>query len=506
MLATGLSKWSECAEISDYFKFNERIEFGGAENNAGPVTPHDGVFLKDVSYVRWTLMKRLPPPIAAIVASFSLVAILAVAVPAQAQVLARNPGFNPTFRAPRLLDRTGGPQQGVDYVVESPGVAVSGSRVGSPPVPPGYVPWEQRMGAPRMGTPRLASMAAADAEEIAPGMAHKAEGAIAPVPEGAVIDEHGVMLVDPMARGCHSCGIDGPACGHGCATCGFEDDETDCCLIPCPSFRNFTFFAGTQGFTNPGNQAAQGSFGFNEGIAWGAPIRIRGCDTGIGAQVGIRATQSNFSGSDPNLTINQRNQTFVTLGLFRRVDWGLQWGVVYDYMQDKYWYNIDLQQIRGEISWLYPCEHELGFWFAASTDDSTYVSTNTASTAPPVSTWQATDLYAFFYRRRFDDCGGGWARVFGGWTGDGDGLLGFDMWMPMTDRVSFQVDATYLIPNQGTEDFQDPDGSAVFNEAWNLSFNLVWHPRCTARRGGYYRPLLNVANNGSFIVNRVPNP
>jgi hypothetical protein len=212
-------------------------------------------------------------------------------------------------------------------------------------------------------------------------------------------------------------------------------------------------------------------------------------------QAGLQGVFSNFSGA--NFTEDRRNQLFLTAGLFRRSDWGLQGGVVYDYLRDEWYANISLSQIRGEISWVYPCRHEWGFWFTASNDSQ--------SSASPIGEgavdfWDPTDLYAFFYRQRMDQLPGGQWRFFAGWTENSDGLIGADSELPLTARLSLDSAFTYLIPNESRQQ----DGSE--QEGWNLAVHLVWYPRGnTAARpcGDYYRPLFRVADRGSFFVDRL---
>ena len=117
-------------------------------------------------------------------------------------------------------------------------------------------------------------------------------------------------------------------------------------------------FGGVQGFTGPANRGGSGSFGFHEGFNWGLPLG------GLAWQWGANWTQNNFDGSI--FTADQRNQILLTAGLFRRVDWGLQGGVVVDYLHDDWYTTANLLQLRGELSWVYPYAHELGFWFATS--------------------------------------------------------------------------------------------------------------------------------------------
>ena len=119
-----------------------------------------------------------------------------------------------------------------------------------------------------------------------------------------------------------SCSADGNCMGAGC----MDGSCADCCLVPCGTFPtgNLELSFGVQGFTGPANyqhRSGSGSFGINEGLNWGIPIPGFQC---LGGQVGFRATHSNLSGAE--FTNETRNQAFVTAGLFRRVDVGLQGG------------------------------------------------------------------------------------------------------------------------------------------------------------------------------------
>lgn len=288
----------------------------------------------------------------------------------------------------------------------------------------------------------------------------------------------------PMADGC---------CGETttCDSCG----NAHGCLIPCPTFslRNIEWFGGVQGFTGPMNQGNAGSFGFHYGLNWGAPLP---CTPGgaLGMQAGFRGVSSNYSGS--NLTPDTRNQQFVTAGLFRRVDWGLQGGVVFDYMHDEWYYDASLTQVRGELSWVYPACHELGFWFAARGRDDT-VTTNqlvNGQLAQGTATMEPYDLFAFFYRRRFEGLGGGAGRIYGGFTGNSDGLIGADIKLPLNENWALQSGFTYVIPDESNKQ------TAYYEEAWNVGITLVWYPGQRKSVGNdYFRPLFDVADNGSFI-------
>jgi hypothetical protein len=276
----------------------------------------------------------------------------------------------------------------------------------------------------------------------------------------------------------------------------FVDGACDTgCLVPCCGLPtgSLEVFSGVQAFTGPVNRGGSGSFGFHQGVNWGMPLtNVNDC---LAAQIGFRATESNLSGAA--FTNDSRFQGFVTAGLFRRVDCGLQGGVVIDWMSDSWYRETDLTAIRGEASWVYGGVHDLGFWFTAHSKSDTVVSTfDPAGTA--VETWQPTDLYAFFYRMKFGPCDDGMARLFAGWTGDSDGLIGIDARIPLSNTWSLETNFAYLIPQQGAGTGLNAGHT---QESWNISMALVWYPgRLWGNYDQYARPLLRVADNGTFMV------
>ena len=254
-------------------------------------------------------------------------------------------------------------------------------------------------------------------------------------------------------------------------------------------------FAGVQGFAGPLNRGSTGSFGFHQGMNWGTPLPLLFGDA-VAGQLGVRAVQSNFRGAE--FTSDERRQVFVTGGLFRRVDWGLQGGVVLDYLHESWYLDADFVQIRGELSWVFPGHHELGFWFTSSNQTETVVSSfaTGASDLPRTETYAATDLHAFFYRFRADDCGGLTGRIFAGFTGQSDGLLGADWTLPLRDTWALRSNFTYLIPQEGR------GAGGHMEDSWNVGLSLVWRPGGGFARHQYFRPLLEVASNGTFFVDR----
>ncbi|MEZ6113974.1 MAG: DUF6666 family protein [Pirellulaceae bacterium] len=306
--------------------------------------------------------------------------------------------------------------------------------------------------------------------------------------DGGIIHEGG--WGEPVCGGCGECDM---CCAPVCWPC------LPC--LPCLPINpeNLALNAGVFGATGPrnfagGTRTGTASFGFMEGANWGSPVP---CFGGLGMQFGFNATQSNLSGAQ--FTDERHRQVFVTGGAFRRVDCGLQAGLVVDYLHDEWYSTLNLTQFRGEASWVYPGSHELGFWFTASLNNDRSDSITQIGTAAPVTTseaWQATDLFAFFYRYR-DPCTGGNGRLFAGFTGASDGLIGADVELPITDTIAVRSAFTYLVPEQG------PRAAGPQEEGWNLGINIVWRP--CGRLGGcsdYYTPLFTAADNGTFMIDR----
>ncbi len=370
--------------------------------------------------------------------------------------------------------------------------ALMHTRSGAARIPTGYRPAHLRL-------------AADEAEIVAEGIVNEGyaggDGYVegAPLDEGVVIDNsapveefgewdnawddnavyddgYGDEYYDEC--GCGACG-NGGACGGGLGAFGFN-------------LQDASIFAGVHGFRGPSNLGSTGSFGFHEGFNFGMPLALFP-NSGAGFQVGARFLQSNLNGAD--FTTEQRRQSFVTLGVFRRSDFGLQGGLAVDILRDRWYDSVDLTQIRGEFSWLFANMHEWGYWFTTSDSDDSSISPTDGTTT---INWSPTSLHAFFYRRRMSLVPGGQLSLYAGFSGDEDGLIGTKAYLPITGAIAMQTDFIYLTPSQGT-----PTGGTA-NEGWNLGLSLVWRlgndSQCTSP--SYYRPMFDVADNGTFMVDQ----
>lgn len=259
---------------------------------------------------------------------------------------------------------------------------------------------------------------------------------------------------------------------------------------------------GTTAFSNPtnflttGTNAAgqiEGSFGFQEGFNFGGCVPGLLCGQ-LGGQLGLRAIQSQLNG---NVAGNDaRNQLFATGGVFRRVDYGVQGGLVVDYLHDDWLTVVDLSQLRGELSFaLSPC-HTAGMRFTSALNTHQSSTRLATQTTPVAISLTALDSYRFFYRCGLGDEGRATAELNAGFTEDRDALLGAMLSAPLHGAVGIAATTTYLIPHSGAQ-------PAYATESWNIGVALVWTPcRPFGTGRDYYRPLFEVADNGSLLTKR----
>lgn len=304
-----------------------------------------------------------------------------------------------------------------------------------------------------------------------------------PEPSCGII-EPGCGCAEPV------CGV--PGCGDGvsCGSCvGLPGPDYWCFPVCLPRFKDLSVWAGVQGFRGPRDFVPAGqsnsNFGFNEGfnLSGRAPL-IGLVFPQLSYQLGYRAVQSRLHGTLS--TAEERSQQFFTGGFFRRVHTGLQFGAVFDLMDDNLDTDIDLHQVRYEISLKSPKGREIGFWSTSGTN----------SQLSDGVVWEAVNQYAVFYRCNFGKSYE--ARFWGGGSDDSEGLFGAEFFAPLSDRWSLQSGFNYLITDQQN----GPAG--VQEESWNIGVNLVWHLGRNARRGcrSPYRPLFSVADNGWMFTDR----
>lgn len=301
------------------------------------------------------------------------------------------------------------------------------------------------------------------------------------IPATEEIILEGDVFIDGGSDSC--CG----SCDTGCGCGGYG--HPNCGMFLHALFSRSEIFAGVQGYKGPLDVGDNGNFGFHQGFNIGVPLLP---SIGLGGQIGGTWTQSDLSGYtvDGFESTDARYQSFFTLGLFQRAteccNW--QWGLAVDWLHDEWLEDVDLQQLRGEVGYRFSNCHEFGFWFTTS-DDTDEVSNRAFDV-----TVETTDLYAFYYR--INTCEGNEFRLWAGWSGNSDGLLGGDFQMPINDSFALRGGVNYLIPNEG-------DGfEGTSQESWNVGISFVWYPKCRARTAvcDPFNPLLRPADNSTFMV------
>lgn len=325
-----------------------------------------------------------------------------------------------------------------------------------------------------------------------------------PMPEslgpGEIIESDGGEIIEGMpGEMIDDANFDGSG---GCGSCG-GDCEDGCCLLSCPKCppgcipaptlpNNLDILAGVQGFKGPLDQGHNGNFGFHEGFNVGGHVWLTKC---MSYQFGGTWTQENFHGSRTlgSYRDETRQQIFGTAGLFIRADSCLPWqgGVVVDWLHDEYVVEYNVGQIRAELSRVGCFGNEFGFMGAFRIkEDNVNLGTGEFQ---GVATLQTVDQFCLFVRTHFDNCGEG--RLWGGATGDGDGIFGGDYRIPLSDSFLLQGNFNYLITRNGDDEGQR-------DEAWGISLELVFQPFCRARRSmsDRNRPLFNVADNARLFV------
>ncbi len=320
------------------------------------------------------------------------------------------------------------------------------------------------------------------------------EGGATSVQEGEIIETPQprgsfggtVMESGPVGSGCSDCGSNaGPEVGGdwfdgGCADCGSSPgDPCDCprprCWIDCLGglYRNSEFFIGAQAYQGYGLEN-DGGFGFHAGFNTGMPLNWLTCGL-FSAQVGANAVYADLASENNGVT---REQVFYTAGLFRRVDYGLQGGVVADVLDASSEFDPRVVQVRGELSWAYPSNYLFGFRFARNVQDDVEDQQEILR--------RSIDYYRFFFQT--PGCNGGFSEIEAGWTEDGNGLIGSRFDIPFTTCWALRSGFTYVIPDES-----DRDG-------WNIYLGMSFRPRGFGWYDFYHRPMFDVADNGTMML------
>ena len=337
------------------------------------------------------------------------------------------------------------------------------------------------------------------------------------VSHGVVMDHSygGEVVSESYGGSGGGCDCGGGGCSDGsCGSVGESFFDGDCCgRGGCPPgpcyltqfgqvFKNAEYFGGFNAFrTNLFNApdgsglADDNSHGLYAGLNMGVPLCRLTCGF-LSGQFGVRTVNTNFNGA--RFTDDDRNQVFLTAGLFRRVDYGLQFGSVVDYLREEWFANSDLIQIRSEVSYVWQNGTSLGFRFArnAQDDPTSGDFNNVPFTNNLVST---NEWFRFFARHEM--ARGGYGEVFGGYSETDQGIVGLDLDFPITNRLAFQSNFVYYIADDDVPANQGFIGGDP-NDAFNVSVGFALRPGGRKYYRNYERPLFDVADNGTMTILR----
>jgi hypothetical protein len=256
---------------------------------------------------------------------------------------------------------------------------------------------------------------------------------------------------------------------------------------------------GTGGLTNSFGTVV----GFNTGFGLGGS-RIRGQ---VGASYGIYDFEGRLRlvpGEDED---EVEEQVFFTTGIYKRGDMlhdcdPISWGLVGDIFYADHWgvnaNEIDLAQLRGIFGYALSEWTEVGVWgtFHVNDDRAAVTVAGAPGVLRPIRAMNQANAYV----KRNTEFGAditGYVGVLDNATiGDWQfGLLGH---APISCNWSVYGNFNYVVPSAAA----GPEGSG--EEQFNISFGLAYYfggkarsPSVTGQAG---LPLLNVANNGSFLV------
>jgi len=227
--------------------------------------------------------------------------------------------------------------------------------------------------------------------------------------------------------------------------------------------------------------------GVRLGVNWGYPLWD---ECGLGVQLGTAAMFANFNGRE-FAGDDDRFQSFTTAGLFQRHN-GFHWALAHDFLLDDYDLRYNLHQWRGQIGCEVTPNDEVGIWAATADNgdrDDLFLPGPRGVGAAPVVVEEHRDPITqgnLFWRHLW-----GHDTATRVWVGVADGhggcVVGGDARAPLGDMIALVAEASLLS-----------------DEIWSLSIGIAVYPSRTSRQANYnrYAPLLPVANNGTFAVDR----
>lgn len=259
-------------------------------------------------------------------------------------------------------------------------------------------------------------------------------------------------------------------------------------------FDNLSLFLGLDGSKGPDDLGINADFGLRGAFNWGLPVWE---NHGLGVQVGSAINYAN--NALPTLkSINgtsDRVQSFTTVGIFQRTDFGLNWGVGYDFLAEDYYKSLTFGQWRGQIGHQIGANDEVGVWTAIRSFGDAARAAGQSFTLKPITQGN------LFWRHVWSN-----ETVTRLWVGLAEEhgrfvlgapanpsahhpfVFGADLYVPLTDHFALFGEANFITPN---------DTGTI-----TATLGIAFFPGGRAKSAGRNRfaPLLPVANNPTFGI------
>jgi len=372
------------------------------------------------------------------------------------------------------------------------GGAIAGAALAGSPVPP-----------PRLDNSAKRVSLAHEFADAQPAESHSAKDLDVP-PAPRVTSKSTSHMAIPV----------GPADEHPCFGCrDFLGDLGSlrlCCTEravadPCPCW-GLMFFKGLESWrgVSDGTTTNNGLF---VGLNAAAPLPGL-AEYGFGLQAGVSYGNYDWSGREAFETNLSQSETLITLGAFRRSCADCPWtgGFLHDWMINDNFGTLSqepsLSQWRAQLGYSWNAWNEFGVWGAwHDAGDSQFQGTTIR--------YRSVTQANFYWHHKLE----AWGAEGSCWLGFtdphrltpnagslGDIILGGNLNVPLNSSLAFSMFFNYLKPSAGL------GPQAAVDEFWDLSIGFAYYFGRSARSrtiaGRAWLPMLPVANNGTFFVDR----
>ncbi|MGZ3732174.1 MAG: DUF6666 family protein [Parachlamydiaceae bacterium] len=271
-----------------------------------------------------------------------------------------------------------------------------------------------------------------------------------------------------------------------------------------------TVFAGAENFRGIPDGNTNDNFGIHTGIEIASPVPYLNRYE-MGFQLGASYGVYDFAGHRQTYKCSRNAQTqeFITMGLFLRPlsSLPLSMGIVYDWMFNQnyglYVQNITIEQLRGQIAYLFTPNDQIGAW--ATYDTSRGIKCQRIKELGFQITYRAIAQVNIFWRRFY---GNGIESTV--WLGTplrnrlnrehsslpGKYIIGLQLHVPFFENWALTGRACYMQP--GTRSGHLGAREYVSNITINLNYFFGGNPTTTENCA--WLPYLSMANNTNFFV------